>query len=98
MRHEQTMNNMIDRWNASETPLYERLQEALGVIEKMHEERLKLQRRIHNQRLSNRENWETVEQRRNWLGSTTSRRMYISLLKRYKELRCAHGQSAKEDQ
>lgn len=55
-------------------------------IEQMHAERLKLDRRIRNQRLALRENWQIVEDRRNWLGSSTSRRMYVSLCKRYREL------------
>lgn len=55
-------------------------------LDRRREERIELDRRIHNQRRALRENWEIVEMRRKWLGSDTARRMYISLLKRYKAL------------
>ena len=93
MRHEQTINRMIERWNASNVPLYERLYEALAIIEEMHEERLKLQRRIHNQRRAWKENWEIVEQRGNSIGSPKARERYILLWNKYRELRNkANGQ------
>lgn len=87
MRHEETINRMIERWNAGEVPTYERLVEALSIIEQMHEERLKLQRRIHNQRKSFRDNWEIVERRGNEIGSPAARRSYVRLIRRYRELR-----------
>lgn len=44
-----------------------------GIIDKMRAERIKLDRRIHNQRVALRENWEIVEMRashqRAWLRS-----------------------------
>lgn len=40
----------------------------------------KLERRIHNQRRSNRDTWEIVEARNNWLGSPRSRQAYVRLL------------------
>lgn len=55
--------------------------------ERLREERLKLDRRIHNQRVALRQTWEIVEKRRKWLGSDTARRMYASLFKRYQALR-----------
>lgn len=78
---------MIERWNAGNAPLFERLCEALSIIEAMHEERLKLQRRIHNQRKAWRDNWEIVERRGNEIGSPAARRAYVRLLKRCRELR-----------
>lgn len=56
-------------------------------IERLQQERLKLDRRIHNQRAALRQTWEIVEMRRKWLGSDTARKMYISLLKRYSALK-----------
>lgn len=47
---------------------------------------LRLERRIHNQRRSCRENWEIVEMRRKWLGSDVARRAYAALLGRYQKL------------
>lgn len=68
--------------------------EAADTIDRMHAERLKLDRRIHNQRRANRETWEIVEMRRKWLGSDTARKAYNDLLKRHRELIAAYGQSA----
>lgn len=59
-------------------------------IRRLKGERLKLDRRIHNQRVALRENWEIVEMRRKWLGSDTARRMYANLLKRYRELKTSY--------
>jgi len=61
--------------------------DAADELERMREERLKLQHRIHCQRKALRENWEIVEQRRNWLGSHASRKQYHWLWKKYQELR-----------
>jgi hypothetical protein len=61
--------------------------EAECKIEEMQAERLRLDKRIHNQRVALRQTWEIVEMRRKWLGSDTARRMYISLLKRYNALK-----------
>lgn len=55
--------------------------------ERLRAERLKLDRRIHNQRRALRENWEIVEMRRKWLGSDVARRSYCRLLKAYQGLR-----------
>lgn len=60
---------------------------AIDEIERLKAERLKLDRRIHNQRRALRDTWEIVEMRRKWLGSETARRMYAALLKRYQALR-----------
>lgn len=60
-------------------------------IRRMKAERLKLDRRIHNQRVALRDNWEIVEMRRKWLGSETARKSYIWLLKRYKALKAEHA-------
>ena len=59
-------------------------------IAAMRAERDEMSRRIHNQRRSNRENWEIVEQRNNCMGSPAARRSYINLLKRYKSLKAAN--------
>lgn len=55
-------------------------------VERLRTDRLKLDRRIHNQRRSLRETWEIVEMRRKWLGSDTARRAYARLLKQYRAL------------
>lgn len=57
---------------------------AANQIDRMHQERLVLDRRIHNQRVALRETWEIVEMRRKWLGSDTARRAYCNLLKMYR--------------
>jgi hypothetical protein len=54
--------------------------------DRLKAERLMLDRRIHNQRVANRETWEIVEMRRKWLGSDTARRLYCSLSKQHREL------------
>lgn len=59
--------------------------EAARRLERMHQDRLILDRKIHNQRTALRETWEIVEMRRKWLGSDTARRMYCNLLKRYRQ-------------
>jgi hypothetical protein len=58
-----------------------------AAIERLLAERKKLDRRIHNQRVALRENWEIVEMRGNWLGSPASRRRYHMLWKSYKDLK-----------
>lgn len=60
---------------------------AAAEIGRLKADRLKLDRRIHNQRVALRQNWEIVEARRKWLGSETARKAYVSLWKRYRELR-----------
>jgi hypothetical protein len=80
------IDKMIARWNEGDVPVEDRLTEALFRLEKMHAERLKLDRRIHNQRRSCRDTWEIFEMRRKWIGSDTARKMYGSLLKRYRAL------------
>jgi hypothetical protein len=56
-------------------------------IARLKAERLKLDKRIHNQRVALRETWEIVEKRGNWLGSPASRRRYHWLWKQYQELK-----------
>lgn len=79
-------NDMIARWNTLGITVEVRLLEALHTIERLREENLKLQSRIHNQRRANRETWEIVENRRKWLGSDTARVAYCRLFKRHREL------------
>jgi hypothetical protein len=77
--------DMIARWIMNSIPVEVRLIEALHIIERLRDENETLKRRVHNQRVANRETWEIVEMRRKWLGSDTSRQMYLSLLKRYRQ-------------
>lgn len=56
-------------------------------VEMLKAERLKLDRRIHNQRVALRQNWEIFEMRRKYMGSPASRAAYARLLKRYSELK-----------
>jgi hypothetical protein len=79
-------DTLISKWNAHGTPTEIRLMEALQIIERMHVKRLEQDRKIHNQRVSLRENWEVVEMRRKWLGSDIARKSYLKLLKSYREL------------
>jgi hypothetical protein len=65
-------------------------QDAATEIERLHEHIKKLERRIHNQRASNRITWEIVEMRRKWLGSDTARAAHWALLKRYRRLLHKH--------
>lgn len=44
----------------------------------------KLERRIHNQRRSNRDTWEIVESRNRWLGSPEARKAFARLLVRHR--------------
>lgn len=66
-------------------------------IDKLKAARLKLDKRIHNQRVALRENWEIVEMRRKWMGHPIAFQRYNSLLKRYQEalatIRAHAGQS-----
>jgi hypothetical protein len=62
------------------------LEAAKAEIQRLKDERLKLDRRIHNQRCALRETWEIVEMRRKWLGSDTARRKYANLVKRHRAL------------
>src|SRR5882757_8225156 len=69
--------------NETEADYISRLEET---IDRMHRERFELDRRIHNQRVSLRSNWEIVEMRsQNWIGSREGRRRFINLLKRHHE-------------
>jgi hypothetical protein len=80
------IDKMIQRWNESDLSIEDRLIEALFRMEKMHAERLKLDKRIHNQRRSCRDTWEIFEMRRKWMGSESARKMYGRLLKRHQAL------------
>lgn len=60
--------------------------EAADEIERLKAERLKLDRRIHNQRASLRQTWEIIEMRRNYMGSPASRAAFARLLKRHQKL------------
>lgn len=82
-----SLDRLIDGWNVAALPVEQRLYEAVCLIEKLQEERLTLQRRIHNQRMSNRLTWEAVEQRRKWLGSDTARKRAIFWRDQYHKLR-----------
>lgn len=84
MRLEETPFMNVTRRLEARDKLIEALERE---VERLKAERLKLDRRIHNQRMALRENWEIVEMRRKWLGSDTARKMYISLLKRYSALK-----------
>lgn len=72
-----------DLWRAKAMELADK-------VDRMQAERLKLDRRIHNQRMSLRQNWEIVEMRRNYMGSPASRAAYARLLKRHQALLAGH--------
>lgn len=56
-------DKMIRRWEATGLPTEARLREALQEIARLNEKMLRLQQRVHNQRMALRRNWEIVEQR-----------------------------------
>lgn len=62
------------------------MEAAAAEIERLKAERLKLDRRIHNQRKSLRDNWEIVEMRRKWMGHPVAFKRYNALLDRHREL------------
>ena len=63
---------------------------------KLKKERLILDKRIRNQRLALRDNWEIVEERRNWLGSGIIKKLYIKLLKHYRRIKKMKKQPLKQ--
>lgn len=72
----------------------ELLAQAAATIERLHADRLKLDRRIHNQRKASRDTWETVERRGNYMGSKGSRETLIRHMQWGKALICqlrSHG-------
>jgi len=73
---------MTVRWDDAGVPIEARLEEALHRLEKMAEERLRLDRRIRQQRHALRDNWQIIEMRashqRAWLRSP----LLASMLKR----------------
>jgi hypothetical protein len=77
----QAINRMVNRWDANDTPIETRLEEAVHRLEKMAEDRLRLDRRIRQQRYALRENWMIVERRtahhRAWVRSP----LLISMLR-----------------
>lgn len=79
----------VIRLHREKCDMFERALAAEAEVERLKTERLKLDKRIHNQRVALRQTWEIVEMRRKWLGSDTARRMYANLLKRYRELKGA---------
>lgn len=70
---------------ANDDGIWEVLAEAADKIDRLKAERLKLDKRIHNQRAACRITWEIVEMRRKWMGSDVHRRAYASLRQRYRE-------------
>ncbi len=81
-----TISKLMDKWATEKTPTEVQITDALETIGRLHEYCLQLERKIHNQRAANRENWEIIEMRRKWLGSDSARRMYANLLKRHQAL------------
>lgn len=78
-----------DRYFTAEHQVSEWRSRALAAeaeVARLKDERLKLDRRIHNQRASLRQTWEIVEMRRNYMGSPASRAAFARLLRRHKEL------------
>lgn len=62
-------------------------QSAADEIERLRAQEFKLARRIHQQRLALRENWQIVEMRKKyWQGSQVGRKAYLNLLTRHQRL------------
>lgn len=74
----------IERSEMSDPAEMDRLRHRVRTLE---DQRKELDRRIHNQRVANRENWEIVEMRRNAMGSPASRAAYVRLVRWFKEER-----------
>lgn len=81
----------VMRLHREKCDMFDRALVAEAEVARLKAERLKLDRRIHNQRQQLRETWEIVEKRRKWLGSQTARQAYLWLLKRYKALQEEHA-------
>lgn len=79
----------VIRLHREKCDMLDRALAAEAEVVKLKAERLKLDKRIPNQRVALRQTWEIVEMRRKWLGSDTARRMYANLLKRYRALKGA---------
>lgn len=75
------LNGEIDEMKRRALSAEAKLAQAVEVLERAKQERLKLDRRIHNQRVALRENWEIVEMRRKALRSSA-----LSIYKRGKSL------------
>lgn len=81
------ISNMLDKWNELNTPIEERLVEVLVKLEAAHKLRLKLEKRIHNQRQALHENWEIIERRRRYVANPELYKAYMKLLKETCKLR-----------
>jgi len=73
---------MIIRWNDGDLSLEARLREAICEIDRLQEEVLKLQGRVHNQRVMLRSNWEIIEMRAQYAKAWYPSRLLTALLKR----------------
>lgn len=75
-------DKMIRRWDATGLPTEARLREALQEIALLHEEREVLKRRIHNQRLMLRRNWEIIEMRAQYRRAWYPSKLLMAILNR----------------
>ena len=79
-----------DTWIGNPVALVraDQAQSALAAMRVKDAQRLdhikKLERRIHNQRRSNRDTWEIVESRNKWMGSPEARKAFARLLVRHR--------------
>jgi hypothetical protein len=65
----------------------ERISQLEAEVGRLKAERLKLDRRIHNQRVALQENWEIVEKRAGWLKGWPLRNRYMDLALKERRLR-----------
>ncbi|SRR5258706_2275779 len=92
-----TIETLLDKWINENTPTDKKLIDAIKVIKEMHDYCLKLEKRIHNQRVANRENWEIVEMRKKYqMGSQAANKRHCDLIKRHAELIMKHSELKKE--
>jgi hypothetical protein len=83
VRHEmRCTNRMIARWNEASLSLQDRLYTAVGEIDRLQEEILVLQTRVHNQRIMLRKNWEIIEMRAQYKRAWYPSKLLTSLLRR----------------
>ncbi len=92
-----TISKLMDKWAIEKTPTEIQITDALETIGRLHEYCLQLERKIHNQRAANRENWEIVEMRKKYqMGNQAANKRHCDLIKRHAELIMRHSELKKE--
>src|SRR5215813_12225768 len=85
------INKLIDGWNATGVPVETRLAEALHKLEQAHNDRLRLQWKVHCQRRALREHWEIVEMRAQYKRCWYPSKLLSSILRNRLNHKTAHA-------